>query len=46
MIDNLEHQRDILAHGVFRGFVNGDNFENTVLIAKTGIEYRMGIQQP
>lgn len=35
-------QRDgILAHGFFRGFVDGEDFQNTILLCKTGIEYRL-----
>lgn len=44
--ENPEYQRDILAHGIFRGFINGENFENTTLITKTGLEYRNTIQEP
>lgn len=46
MKDHLEFQKEILAHGLFRGFVDGEHFENTTLICKTGIEYRMGIAEP
>lgn len=35
-----------MAHGLFRGFVDGEDFKNTVLVCKTGIEYRMGIAEP
>lgn len=42
MADNPKLCRDgILAHGFFRGFVNGENFTNTILLCKTGIEYRL-----
>lgn len=42
MKDNPKLQRDgILAHGFFRGFISGEHFKNTVLLCKTGIEYRL-----
>lgn len=46
MTDNVNYKGDILAHGFFDGFVDGENFTNAKLICKTGVEYRMGIQQP
>lgn len=42
MQDHIEFHKDILAHGFFRGFVDGEDFKNTQIICKTGIEYRMG----
>lgn len=42
MKNNPNIQREgILAHGFFRGFVDGENFADTVLLCKTGIEYRL-----
>lgn len=46
MKENFSLQPDILAHGFFRGFVDGEDFANTQIICKTGVEYRMGITEP
>lgn len=46
MKDHFEYHKEILAHGVFRGFIDGENYANTTLVCKTGIEYRMGIMEP
>lgn len=46
MKDHFEYHKEILAHGLFRGFVDGEDYANTTLVCKTGIEYRMGIMEP
>lgn len=45
-MDHNDYAHDILAHGLFRGFVDGDNYENTELICKAGVQYRMGVRLP
>lgn len=46
MKENVAYNNDILAHGFFSGFIDGEDFSNSKLICKTGVEYRMGVPQP
>lgn len=44
--DHPNYTKSILAYGIFRGFVDGENFADSQLICKTAVEYRMGTAEP
>lgn len=41
MGEHTAYRQDILANGIFRGFGGGEDYQNTTLLVKTGVEYRL-----